>query len=146
MSVSTTAYSVDAKTLKKLRDDEENFALLFEDDDSERYEFDSNIEFYVSLFRRAGLETAGSSIDSAAAELEDFDGNDVWFVAPRTVKKIVAELAATSPDELKTQATDRHGATLAQDVVHEFIDQIDDMKKFFNNAAEQGHSLIFSEG
>lgn len=156
MSVSTTAYSIDAKTLKKLKHDEDNFAFLFGDCDdderweTERYDFDTNINFYVSLFRRVGLETVGTNIDSEASELGNYDAYDIWFVPTKTVKKMVVELTAMTPDELKMRAdelalSDRHGSSLSRDAVHDFIDQIPAMTKFFKKAAEQENSLVFSE-
>ena len=108
MSVSTTAYSIDAKTLKKLKHDEDNFAFLFGDCDdderweTERYDFDTNINFYVSLFRRVGLETVGTNIDSEASELGNYDAYDIWFVPTKTVA-----VDATSSTLLASSAVSR---------------------------------------
>jgi hypothetical protein len=169
MGVTTTAYSVPPKMMRKIRADNEKLAFVFgyfededgvfsaSDDEKKRWEvencdFDSSIDVYIKIFRTAGYEKTARKIDSEYADLDTFEygGYDIWVVPPSGVKAITRELEDATFEVLKAKTiggeiTDRRGNLLNQDLLESYLSDIESFKNFFNKAFAQGHYLIFAE-
>ena len=158
MGVTTTAYSVEPKMMKKVRADNENFAFIFGDCEEENeiwkvesYDFDKGIETYIDIFREAGFNKTARNIDSEYADLDVFDygGYDIWAIPPSGLKAMCKELANSTFEVLKaknlSEVTDRRGDSLLDSELESYLSDIEGIKKFFDKTFEQGNYLIFAE-
>jgi hypothetical protein len=157
MGVTTTAYSVSDKMMKKVRTDNANLAYIFgEGDEGEAWLVDNHsferIDTYISILHAAGCEKTAKSIDSGDHSLDEFDyDSDVWTVMPAGVKAMVSELHKADLISLKTDMygepiTDGWGKALLASELESYLGDFDGVKEFLNKAAEQGNYLILSEG
>jgi hypothetical protein len=169
MGVTTTAYSLELKMIKKVRANNDNLAYVFdyfEDEDGvfgpgedktkpwqvESYDFDSSIDVYIQIFREAGYTKTAKSIDCEYADLDAFDygGYDIWVVPPSGIKAMVKELENAAFEVLKakgigSQVTDRRGNAIPESTFEGYLSDIKGIKEFFNKAFMQGHYLVFAE-
>lgn len=168
MGVTTTAYSIPPKMMRKIRADNENLAYIFdyfEDEDGifgagedksklweiESYDFNKGIETYISIFRYSGFEKTARNVDSEYADLETFDygGYDIWAIPPSGLKAMCKELEKTTFEALKakelSEVTDRRGNPLLDSELESYLGDIEGIKIFFDKAFEQGNYLIFAE-
>jgi hypothetical protein len=168
MGVNTTAYAISPKMMRKVRADNDNLAYVFdyfEDEDGifgagedkskvwevESYDFDTGIETYIDIFREAGFTKTAKNIDCEYADLDAFDygGYDIWAIPPSGVKAMCKELENATFEVLKakelSEVTDRRGNSLIDSELESYLSDIEGIKKFLNEAFEQGNYLIFSE-
>lgn len=157
MGVTTTAYSVSDKMMKKVRADNENLAFVYgECDESEAWQVDKysfeRIDTYISILHAAGCEKTAKSIDSGDHALDEFDygGCDSWTVSAAGVKAMVNDLGKADFTSLKTDKygqpiTDGWGKALLPSELESYLGDFDGIKEFFNRTLEQGNCLIFAE-
>ena len=158
MGVTTNAYSLEPKMIKKVRADNENIAFILGDceDESqhwkvESYDFDTSIETYITMMREAGFVKTAKSINCEYADLDifDYNGNDLWVIPPSQVKAMCKELENVTFESLKAKKlsdiTDRRGNPLNNDQLENYLSDIDGIKAFFRKAMEKGHYLLFAE-
>ena len=158
MGVSTTAYSVSDKMIKKVKTDNANLAFIFgECDESEVWQVANHsferIDTYISILHAAGCEKTAKSIDSGNHALDEFDygGCDIWTVTAAGVKAIVSELGKADFTSLKTDMygepiTNGWGKALLATELESYLGDFDGIKEFFYKVAEQGNCLILAEG
>ncbi|MEY4529507.1 MAG: hypothetical protein RLZZ156_228 [Deinococcota bacterium] len=159
MGVTTNAYSLEPKIIKKIRADNENLAFILGDceDESqhwkvESYDFDKGIETYITMMREAGFVKTAKNIDSEYADLDlfDYNDNDLWIIPPSQVKAMCKELENVTFESLRAKnlsdITDRRGNPLNNDQLESYLSDIDGIKAFFRKAMEKGHYLLFAEG
>lgn len=168
MSVNTTTYSIPPKVMRKIKANNENLAYVFdyfEDEDGifgvgedktnlwevESYDFDSQIDVYIKIFREAGFTKTAKNIDSEYADLDVFDygGYDIWAIPPSSVKAMCKEIENATLEVLKSknlsEITDRRGNPLLDNELESYLSDIKGIKKFFDKAFEHGNYLIFAE-
>ena len=158
MGVTTNAYSLEPKMIKKVRADNENIAFILGDCEIESqhwkvesYDFDKGIETYITIMREAGFVKTAKNIDSEYADLDifDYNGNDLWVIPPSQIKAMCRELENVTFESLKAKKlsdiTDRRGNPLTNDELESYLSDIEGIKAFFKQALEKGHYLLFAE-
>jgi Domain of unknown function (DUF1877) len=159
MGVTTNAYSLEPKMIKKVRADNENIAFILGDCEIESqhwkvesYDFDTGIEVHIKIMREAGYTKTAKNINSEYADLDifDYNGYDIWVIPPSQVKAMVKELENATFETIKAkniggQVTDRRGTVLVDSLFESYLSDIDGIRAFFRKAMEKGHYLLFAE-
>jgi hypothetical protein len=168
MGVNTTAYSITPKMMRKIRANNDNLGYVFdyiEDEDGifgpaedksklwkiESYDFDTGIDTYISIFSHAGFEKTAKKIDSGNGDLDEFDYSDydIWAIPPSGVKSMCKELENATLEVLQakelSEVTDRRNTPLPDSELESYLSDIEGIKKFLNEAFEQGNYLLFAE-
>ncbi len=156
MGVITTAYSVSAEMMKKIKSDKENLKLIFGEWEEQSphpedkiYDFDERGFEIAYILRSSGYEKGAATLDVDANDYFDYEGYNVWIATPTQLKAISKELAKATYEDLKTIGLANETKNYDNDVIPEYeyesyVGEIDDIKKFFKDAADQGNSLIFA--
>lgn len=155
MGVDTTAYSVPADLVKKIRRNNDLIGGVIEPEDGAdfaRFDFDSSVEVWVSVLRAAEYKKTAKNIDSEQFDtgMLDYDGYDMWLVPPSQLKAMLKELEPASWEQLRTaglaaEATDRRGTLLLESEYEGYFCSIDEFRAFLQTASQQGHYLLFTE-
>lgn len=162
MGVITTAYSIPATLMRKVRADNDNLAYVVgecEEDERwklESFDFDKGIEETISILREAGCEKTAKKFDcenyfySDNSSYIEYDGYDVWTIPPLQVKTMLKELEKVNIEELQAKGnineiTDRRGTLLPESLYESYIDDLKSIKKFLKEVVGQGNYLLFTE-
>lgn len=152
MGVITTAYVLTPNQIKKIRKDHEALGDIIESENAVRYDFDTIIEAWVSIFHACGFTKTAKNIDSEQFELGqiEYDSYDIWVVPPKQVQAMVQELQPAKFELLKSTGmaagtTDKRGSLLLEAEYSSYFGDIQELKDFLQKAADQGHYLLFTE-
>lgn len=161
MSVSTLAFSTPPKLVAKIRRNNDLLGKILEPEEVddlwkvESYDFGTDIESWLQLFRACGFKRCAKNLDgerffySERGTLE-YDPYDVWVVPPSQVKAMALELKDACLDGMRVkglaaEVSDRRDNVISDDMYESFFGDLEDIKKFLQGAADQGHFLIFAE-
>jgi hypothetical protein len=162
MSFSVSLYAVTPAELKKAREDNEHFGVIFgEDEDGEasgeaaaaRLEL-ADFTDTATLVRYAGYPTLHETFDFDASPDEEFEYSsyDIRVAAPATVKKIAGELASVTLERVREEGlaaefrTDRTREEVTAEGYVEQFAEIERAREFFAAAAKAGHAMIAAGG
>jgi hypothetical protein len=160
MGVLTNVYSVPAKVMKKIDEDNERLGFLFGDEESadakmwqvDKYDFDKRFDDVIRIMRAAGLNATYKALDveNPGENEPEYDPYDIKRVSPAKVKKIAAELAPITFMDLKKkgleqEVSDWHSnRTIGEAEYSSYVGDIEKIKAFFQKAADAGNFIIIA--
>jgi hypothetical protein len=156
MGVITTAYSVAADLVKKIRKDNDLIGSIIEPEEEgaavSSFDFDTTVEAWVSVLEAAKYKKTAKYINSEQFDtgVLDYDGYDMWLVTPSQVQAMVKELRLATWEQLKAiglaaEVTDRRGSKLLEEEYEGYFSTLSSFKTFLDGAAQLGHYLLFTE-